>query len=113
MSKLPKTIKVGAHSYEIIFPYTFKEVDGYLGLHDGLQRKIFIAANDFAGNPRADSDIYKTLLHELIHAVDSVYLKCRLGEEGDEEKIVDSLAEGLLQVLLDAKLLKPLPKGGR
>lgn len=107
---IPKTIRVGAHTYEVEYPYVFREVDGYLGLHDTFQRRILLADKDFAGNLRAHSDVYKTLIHEIIHAVDAVYLKGRLGEEGDEEKIVDALAEGLLQVLLDCKLLKPLKR---
>lgn len=109
--KLPKTVRVGAHEYDVVYPHTFKEVDGYMGLHDGLIRQILIADKDFCGNKRKLTDIQKTFLHEVLHAVDTVYLKGRIGEEGDEEKIIDSLAEGLLQVLLDCGMLKPLTEG--
>ena len=108
--KLPKTIKVGAHEYEVVYPHRFQEVDGYLGLHDSNIRRIMIAEVDWCGNTRKATDIYKTLLHEILHAIDNVYLKGRIGEEGDEEKIIDSLADGLLQVLLDCGLLRPLGK---
>lgn len=107
---LPKKIKIGGHEYDVIFPYNFKEIDSYLGLHDLLARKIYISEVDYSGNIRKDSDIYKTLLHEILHGIDSVYLKDRLAEEDDHEKIIDSLADGLLQVLTDANLLKKLPQ---
>ena len=104
--KLPKKIKVGAHTYDVVFPHNFREVDGYMGLHDPLARRILIADCDFGGSKRKDADVLKTFIHEIIHAVDNVYLKDRLNDEDDYERIVDSLAEGLTQVLLDAKLLK-------
>jgi hypothetical protein len=108
--KLPKTIRVGAHEYEVTYPHRFQEVDGYLGLHDGNIRRIMIAEVDWCGNERKAPDIMKTFIHEILHAVDNVYLKGRIGEEGDEEKIIDSLAEGLLQVLTDCGMLKTLKK---
>jgi hypothetical protein len=108
--KLPETIKVGAHEYEVVFPHRFQEVDGYLGLHDSNIRRIMIAEVDWCGNDRKPTDVYKTFIHEILHAVDNVYLKGRIGEEGDEEKIIDSLAEGLLQVLLDCNLLRPITR---
>lgn len=84
--KLPKKLKIGAHTYTI----EIKELDNNLGECDRLKNKISLDKR------LPHTQLVATLFHEIFHA---------LNNETDHEK-VDGKAEQLTQVLLDNKLLK-------
>lgn len=57
---------------------------------------------DLSGLERPFSDILRTWFHEVLHGINKVY--CGMGISGadeDDEKIIESLAEGLTQVYID------------
>lgn len=54
---------------------------------------------------RTESDIYQTLIHEVLHGIcDILKIKIKEDDEDEEEKIVDLLAIGINLVLHDNKL---------
>lgn len=99
--KIPKRIKIGGHQYEVFFPYQFTEVSDVIGQSDVRLRRILISDKDGNGETRPGSDILATLLHEIVHAIDSVYCRYQLGIECNVEDVVESLAQGWMQVLID------------
>jgi len=100
--EIPDKIRVGFHNYQIIFPYIFKEDSGRIGQHSATLGEIRIT-NTFLNLPVPDETIIQTMMHEVLHAIDSVSnLKVFSKEDGsiDEDKI-DGIAEWLCMVLRD------------
>ena len=97
--EIPKRLKIGGHDYEIVFPYVFTERSDILGQCDRLGK--YIRINEAQGDePRAESSIMVTLIHEVLHAIDHVSGHDMFeGSEG--EKRVEALSEGIYQVLVD------------
>ena len=83
--KMPKSVRVGPFRYEVAADHYMPEGDW--GACDHAIRRIEIANRN---RPKEEA---VTLLHEIIHAVGSVY-KAEL-----EERQVDVLAHGLAQAL--------------
>ena len=89
--KIPKKIKVGGMDYSIC---RGKEVslvllsNHYRGTCDSTLRQILLSDNF------SKQDISATFIHEVMHAVDKIYLADRL-----EEETIASLAFGVHQVL--------------
>ena len=99
--KIPKTIKIGGHNYKVLFPYQFTETNDVIGQSDVRLRRILISDKDGNGELRPDSDILCTLLHEIVHAIDSVYCRHFLGIECNVEDVTESLAQGFTDVLIN------------
>lgn len=98
--KIPPSLKVGGHLYQVLMPYTFVDRSDLSGqsCHSTLQLKISVVNQ--GGERRSRSQIEETFLHELIHCVDVVYNSSGLSEDA-----VTRLSEGLFQVLSDNGLL--------
>ena len=89
-------IKIGGHNYSVFYVkgnHKEKGIENYGKIyHDA--KKIYI-----------DKDIAKsqqeeTLLHEILHAIDQIYNNHSLSE-----KQIESMSEGLYQVLKDNKTI--------
>ena len=94
--KIPKTIKVAGHTVKILNNYKFHErrdVDG----HSNLSDNYMILGDDV----KSESERAMIFLHEICHFVLYRYL-------GDSsflsERDIQSLTEGIFQVLRDNKL---------
>lgn len=106
--KFPKTLKVGGMVYKIIFPYTFTANQDCAGLHNGETAVIRVA------NKCPTDIILETLLHELLHAIDTVYCNSLL-----EEDYININSKAWFQVLkennlylLEDKMPKRIKVGG-
>lgn len=98
--KIPKRIKVGAHTFEVISGYNFKNKN-VVGMCAVNEDKILLSDKTNRGNPLAPVALQSTFFHEMLHAIDAIYNGSTL-----KEQEVCSLCEGLLQVLTDSGLLK-------
>lgn len=97
--KIPSTLKIGGHQYKVIFPYVFTERFDRTGDCD-YSKNIIRIADSLGNEKRSDSVIITTFIHEILHAVDHVTGQDMFtGDIG--EKMVDGLAEGIYQVLID------------
>lgn len=106
---IPKTIKIGFHHFDVIYPYTFTETTGNLGQCSSSLNEIHIA-DTYLNKLLPDSTVIESLVHEIIHAINTVSkLKLFDDENGktDEAK-VDGLAEWLCMVLRDNQKLLEL-----
>ena len=108
MINTPKTLKVGAHQYEVVFPYQFTERTDICGMCDSKLRRIVVSELDGNGEKRPDSDILSIFFHEIIHAIDSVYCGFQIGKECGADMLTESIAQGLSQVYIDNPQLKNL-----
>jgi len=106
--KIPKTLKIGAHQYDVIFPYRFQERTDICGLSDDKLRRIMVAEVDGNGEKNPDSEILSIFFHEVLHAIDSVFCGFQIGKECDVDMLTESLAQGLAQVYVDNPALKDL-----
>lgn len=113
---LPKTVKVGGKRMKIILHWGDLKEAGYF---DDDQFEIHIDMLNENGKQVDDFYALHTYLHELIHAIDSVYCDSEIfvRKEGDEEfdhAMMNQFIHGLIQVLQDnnflnrAKFWKPL-----
>ena len=103
--KIPGSIKVGGRNYEIICPYIFRDSQSVLyGLHDPSGQTIKISTKDEHGCDRHPESITHTFLHEILHAIDSVYFGGKLTVWEHGEDAIDQLAEGLLYIFNDNDL---------
>lgn len=89
--KIPKSIKVGGHTYEIVFNDNLWMNEGNIGQsHHNTRQRIEI-------EPKLHPDqIGCTFLHEVTHAINRVYNNNQLGESD-----VNAISEGIFQVLSD------------
>lgn len=108
MINIPKTLKVGAHQYKVVFPYQFEERTDICGMSDDRLRRIMVAATDDNGERRPDSDILAVFFHEVIHAIDSVYCGFQIGKQCDSDDLTESIAQGMAQVYIDNSGLREL-----
>ena len=101
--KIPKKLKIGGHWIEIVYPYHFKERTDICGHYDCPVNKIRITDVDLSGNKRAESQIIVSLIHEVLHTVDVIS-----GHEifTGNEKAIEGISEGILQVLVDNGFLE-------
>ena len=49
--QIPKTFKIGAHQYKVLFPYQFRERTDICGMSDNRLRRIMISETDGNGEP--------------------------------------------------------------
>jgi len=107
---IPKKIKIGGHNYEIIFPYVFTERFDRCGDIDYSKKLIRIAKND-CDEPRIESAIMVTFIHEVLHGIDDLTgHEMFKGENG--EKKIEALSEGIYQVLADNGFLMNIKSEG-
>ena len=102
--KLPKKLKIGGHTWAVLYPYTFIDADNLEAQCEPNKLELRIR-----NNGQAESCVWVSLFHEVLHAID----KCagykileRLEQDERTDGYVDALAEGLYQVLNDNNLLK-------
>jgi len=104
----PSKIKIGGHSFEVIYPYTFRVEENTLGQCHYSQCKIRIQDSD-SGMERDVSKIKSSFLHELLHIIDHIYNSNRINDLDDEEDIIIRLTSGWFQVLTDNDLFLDKP----
>lgn len=92
--KLPETIKVGPVNYKVLYPY--KCVDSFFRGSTHMSRGFIKVCDSDGQNTQAKQKVKETFLHEIIHAVNDVFLGDVLSEED-----VTIFAIGLLQVIID------------
>lgn len=96
--KLPKKLKIGCVVYKVIYPYIFTN-DNYIGLHWSSRSNILIS-NKYNEKHRGNSKILETFIHEMLHAVDFIYLNTIFNEEE-----IDNMGIMLTDVLVRNKNL--------
>ena len=106
--KLPANIKIGAHRYKIVYPYTFQDApDPSQDAQIDFARQLLVVKGfDSYGHKRGKSLIFNDFFHEIIHGVDRHFCMDKLGVMCDKEDLIQGLAEGFVQVLLDNGLLR-------
>ena len=98
--KIPKKLKVGGRVFRIKHLHHSKEENWGLIKYNSSEILLY----RYGLKPlekMSKQNMEQTFIHELLHAIDSVYNSFGLGE-----KTTSRLAEGLYQVLKDNKLLK-------
>jgi hypothetical protein len=102
---IPKRLKIGGRDYDVFYPHTFLDSTKPLyGLHDPSAQTIKIGQMDEFNVPRHPQSITHTFMHEILHAIDNVYLCDTIRVQDNCETIIDQLSEGLLQVIRDNQL---------
>lgn len=102
--KIPKSLRVGSHEFKIEYPYLFQERDDLYGRTDFAQCRVFLTDRTTAGVVGDESHTNITFWHEVFHIIDRIYCSCNIGKgmsNEEKENLIDSLAEGLTQVLKD------------
>ena len=87
-----KQYQVGGHIYTVVLDADLEKQNDW-GVTDHISQRIYI--NPF----RAESQMTESLIHELIHIVDEVFLHHELGEVH-----VSNLAQGLLQIIIQHEI---------
>lgn len=99
--QIPKTLKIGGHEVRVEFPFSFTDASGgprWCGYAHVDENRIQLGEENYG-----DDNIKQTFLHEIVHFVDSIYCgRAMLDEHGD--KFIDTLTQGLFQVLKDNRL---------
>ena len=98
MSKIEKEIKIGYQKYGIdIWPDSFATTEEAVGEFFNNDRKIGLRGNYVETLHGAN-----TLLHEVMHGIVYQYGMCETMEKfNKEEKIVNTMANGIMQVFVD------------
>ena len=91
--RIPKKIKIGYHTYNVTYPFEFKDEDNLLGLHCGISGTIRVSKH------KNDQILRETLLHEVFHGIDAVYLGDVLSEE-----VITKISKAWFQVIKDNNL---------
>ena len=89
MLKLPKKVKIGAHTYEVVV------TDDIFGSEE-LGKCLSITQKILILKGLSDTQTFSVFLHEAIHAMNTTI----------DHALMDSLAEQISQFLLDNKLLR-------
>jgi len=98
MSKLQNQIKIGYQKYDIdIWPESFATTEEAVGEFFNNERKIGLRG-DYVETLHGTN----TLLHEVIHGIVYQYGMVQTMEKFDkEEKIVNTLTNGIMNVFVD------------
>ena len=98
MSKIKKDIKIGYQKYAIdIWPETFATTEEAVGEFFNNDRKIGLRGDYIETLHGAN-----TLLHEVMHGIVYQYGMVETMEKfSKEEKIVNTMANGIMQVFVD------------
>jgi len=107
-SVIPKEVDIMGRIYRVVFPYTFATNSTYAGIHDNCGRCIKLT--DAIEGVRIPIPIlHTTFLHEILHGIVSLFTT----EETYvvTEEIIDGLASGIYQVIVENDLFKgEIPK---
>lgn len=88
------SVQIGGHTYTIELRDACATSDwGAQGDSHHQKMDIAVATKTINGDSRAVTDIEEILLHELVHAVNTIW-KCDVDEDN-----IERMAQGLLQVL--------------
>ena len=85
--KVPKQIKIGAHTYSVCYKQFLGKDMGFRGTIEHRLQEIWIDPD----NP--ESQKAETLIHEVLHLIGSVF------STGLDDSNVDRIAEGFLELL--------------
>ena len=96
--KIPDKVRIAGHNYKVLYDDKYLIEKKLFGECDFVTQKIRLS-KEYEGRVRAKSDINRSFLHEVLHAIDGHYNNFALSE-----KAVDRLSNGLCQVLTDNKL---------
>jgi len=88
--KIPKTLKIGGHTYKVILEKPGKMKPDELGYTDRKKNEIVLDSSF------PHDQIGATFFHELLHTINNEL----------NHTLLDSFAEQLYQVFSDNKLLK-------
>ena len=99
--KIPKTLKVGAHDFKIIYPHVFKERVDVWAHTDFVADTVYIGSINSEEKKGCQKHIEGTFWHEVFHMIDRIYCCDCIGEKTNKEDMIEGLAQGLLQVLGD------------
>ena len=99
--KIPKSLKIGGHVWKITHNKDVTNEGGCFGSTHPLTQRFFL-------DPEISQQKQEqTLIHEILHAIWWTNgMRSREELKKEEEYIIDSLSQGLYQVLKDNKLLK-------
>jgi hypothetical protein len=102
----PKTFKLGGHTYKVLHPYVFEEVDGLTGQNSCERRLIKVRNTTEGGATQAETHQFRVFMHEVVHAIDQIFCMDSIGSECNKEALLDGISEGLTQFLLENDLWK-------
>jgi len=99
----PKTVKIGGHTFKVMWPHKFLERNDTFGHCNHPMAEIRVGDVDAAGNEIAESAQVVTFIHELLHAID-----ISSGHKifNSNEAAIEGISEGIYQVLVDNGWLK-------
>lgn len=103
-------IKIMAHNVNVKFVDRFKERNDLMGQHDSEEKTIIVQCQSDSGNIRPLSALLVTFFHEIGHEIDdSTGHETFCSEDDDTRKMkegaLEAFANGLVQVLMDNKML--------
>ena len=98
---IPKKVKVGGHTYKVLFPYNFRERVDLDGQVDHNVAEIRVSGSDTNSVKRTRSMIEQVFFHELLHCIDFAYNGSKLDDD-----TVERISQGLYAVLKDNGFLK-------
>ena len=90
MVRIPKKVKIGAHTFEVVITKDPFENNSELGQCDSIKQKILLLEG------LSETQQFSTLLHEAVHAMNTTI----------KHETMDSLCEQISQFLLDNKFVK-------
>ena len=96
--KIPKKVKIGAHTYAIEFRDDLD--DENMGVCRPAKLKIFIDGS----LPQSQQE--ETFIHECLHAIVNLLGLYTHSQYDEEERVVQSVAHSLYQVLKENNLLR-------
>ena len=99
--KIPKTIKVGGHTYTVSFSATHEDLQERHWGRTNLKKKTIVIEKTL---PKSQQE--ETFIHELLHCVTHETKLNYDFDEKKEEDIVNRMAASLYQTLKDNNLLK-------
>ena len=92
--KIPKSIKIVGHTYQVVFDEHLWHRDN---VHGNVMWSTQIISLDPYGHPQV---IEQTFIHEVMHAIDK-----HVNNKALTEDEVDSMSEGWQQVLNDMGII--------
>ena len=104
--KLPKKLKIGGHVFDVIYPYEFPDSSSTGAMVFPEENVIKISSVTLNKNPKSESCVWVTIIHEVLHALDQFSMHKIFDEVEFGEEKCECLAQGLYQVLVDNDLLK-------
>ena len=101
---LPKEFKLGGHVYTVKSSHVFSEDTSVTGQHSTEVKEIRIKGVTPGGAKQAVTNQFQVFFHEVLHAIDQIYCMDSVGKEFPKELLLDALAEGMTQFLLENHL---------